>query len=204
MKEGYLKKAEALRLKNQKGPSGVPFGGIGAGYFEINPDGKMSRTCHNNIHKQFIDFPEGMFLALYEKLQDGEPLALRLQKDDENICLMGAFSESDYLGFFPVADFSFKNPVCGRKTCVKHEVMVFSAVTPNGAKNSSLPAAFYEITITNTSDSRVQVSAALSAADIISRGIRDTERFTAEDFATYGDSADWYFMKPADTRSAVT
>ena len=50
----------------------------------------------------------------------------------------------------------------------------------------------------------MQVSAALSAADIISRGIRDTERFTAEDFATYGDSADWYFMKPADTRSAVT
>lgn len=143
MKEGYLKKAEALRLKNQKGPGGVPFGGIGAGYFEINPDGKMSRTCHNNIHKQFIDFPEGMFLALYEKLQDGEPLALRLQKDDENICLMGAFSESDYLGFFPVADFSFKNPVCGRKTCVKHEVMVFSAVTPNGAKNSSLPAALW-------------------------------------------------------------
>ncbi len=200
----YWKKVESLYLHDQKGPSGVPFGGIGAGYFEWNPDGRMSRTCINNIHKEFVDFPEGTFLCLYEKQEGAEPVAVRLQKDDKTVHGMGGFSHSHYLGLFPVAQFYFDTPSNSRALQVQHKVTMYSGVIPHDSKNSSLPAAFYEVELSNPAKRELDVSIALSWADLIGRGIRDTVRFDEKDFNFAGDSADWCFMEPPETESKET
>lgn len=190
-----------MTQNDMPGPSGVPFGGVGSGYYEINPDGKVSRTCNNNIHHCFIDMPGGMFLAYREQTAEGHTVALRLQRDDSKISGMTAYRHSDYLGLFPIAEFSFSDPI-GEATKIVPKIRVYSGAVPHDSKRSSLPAAFYEITLHNTGKECIDASVALSWADIIGRGLRDTKRYADSNFCTFGDSADWYYMTPPKTRAA--
>ena len=41
-------------LPVEKGPSGVPMGGIGCGYLEFGPEGFLVCNCMNNIHESYI------------------------------------------------------------------------------------------------------------------------------------------------------
>jgi len=111
-----------MKIRNLPGPSGIPLGGTGVGYFEISPEGKLTRNCIGNIHRSVIDSPKGFFCAVY----DGRN-AVRLQRDDNTEYGMTAYDNSDVqisgersicFSFHPVSEFlmnytDFTIEVCG-------------------------------------------------------------------------------------------
>lgn len=177
----------------QKGPSGVPFGGIGTGYFEISPEGYVNRNCINNVHESYIEKPDGTFLALWEKNGNSKNI-VRLQKDNINKYNMPGVKDINYKGLFPIASFDFNS-----NTVTKVNLKVYSSLVPQDIKNSSLPVVWYEITLQNTGNTKNDVSILLSFADIIGRGIKDTTRYNEENFNMDANSEYWHFLTPPDT-----
>lgn len=177
-------------LRNLKGPSGVPLGGCGTGYFEIDPEGRVTRHCLNNIHKSFTDSPAGCVFAFY----DGEK-AFRLQRGDDEAYKMPAYKNSTYRGYFPTMELSFDN---GEADC-SQRLSAFSGVIAHDIKNSSLPAVFVEIELQNTTGENRSMSACFTWADCIGRGIRDTsvEKPSNPD----GESSEWFDMPIPETFS---
>ena len=129
-----------MQIRNLPGPSGVPLGGAGVGYFEISPEGKLTRNCVGNIHRSIIDTPKGFFCAVH----DGRK-AVRLQRDDGTEYGMTAYENSEYIGFWPRMEVEFE------RADERAEYSAFSGVVSHDVKNSSLPAVFFTVKLTNTS-----------------------------------------------------
>ncbi len=181
-----------MRLENHTGPSGVPLGGAGVGYYEISPEGRFTRNCINNIHKSFVDSPDGMFLATW---QNGQ--AARLQRDNDTKYGMQGYSDSYYTGLFPRLELDFENAkASGIGDASFH---AYSGVVAQNVKDSSLPVAWYEVELTNDSDEPQEMSALFSWADLIGRGIKDTQNYNNDGFNPDGESGDWYNMTSPDT-----
>ena len=103
-----------LSLKNQKGPSGVPLGGIGTGYFSIAPDGQFSRMNLNNTH-EFGDVHRyetitGTFLTVWEKEKDGIPRCrqLKLGAHPGHYGMQGV-NTTEHRGLLPVTTTIFRD-----------------------------------------------------------------------------------------------
>lgn len=88
-----MQRRKRMKLKNLNGPSGVAFGGIGVGYYEIDPAGRLTRNCVNNIHKSFADSPAGYLVGIHDGRQ-----AVRLQRDNDTVYGMRAYLDSYYTG----------------------------------------------------------------------------------------------------------
>ncbi len=181
-----------MRLENHTGPSGVPLGGTGVGYYEISPEGKFTRNCINNIHKSFVDSPDGMFLATW---QNGQ--AARLQRDDDTKYGMQGYSDSYYTGLFPRMELDFEN--AKESGIANASFNAYSGVVAQNVKDSSLPVAWYEVELTNDSDEPQEMSAMFAWADLIGRGIKDTNNYNNANFNPDGESGDWYNMTSPDT-----
>ncbi|MBR4000205.1 MAG: hypothetical protein IKI93_17900, partial [Clostridia bacterium] len=175
-----------MKIRNLPGPSGVPLGGTGVGYFEISPDGKLTRNCVGNIHRSIIDTPKGFFCAVY----DGRK-AVRLQRDGNTEYGMTAFENSEYTGLWPRMELEFD------KDGERAAFSAFSGAVSHDVKNSSLPAVYFTVKLTNTSDEKRIMSAVISWGDQIGRGLRDTDRDDLADFN--GDSDAWHDMAYPDT-----
>ncbi len=187
-----------LRLYNHSGPSGVPLGGAGVGYYEISPEGKFTRNCINNIHKSFIDSPSGMFLATW---QGGK--AARLQRDSSTLFGMQGYSDSYYTGLFPRIELGFEN--AKQSGVAGASFKAYSGVVAQNVKDSSLPVTWYEVTLSNDSDTPQEMSAMLSWADLIGRGIKDTTQFDNANFNPDGESSYWFNMSsPSTTAENIT
>ncbi len=180
-----------MKIRNLPGPSGVPFGGAGVGYFEISPDGKLTRNCVGNIHRSIIDSPKGFLAAIHTGKE-----AVRLQRDDKNEYGMKAYKNSEYTGLWPRMEIEFDDD--GNASA---GYSVFSGVVSHDVKNSSLPAVFFEVNLSNTSEEKKTMSAMISWGDQIGRGIRDTDRDDLTDFN--GDSDAWHDMAYPDTYADV-
>ncbi len=178
-----------LALKNAGGPSGVPLGGAGVGYFEISPDGRLTRTCVNNIHKSFPDTPDGFTVAVY----DGKN-AVRLQRDGDTVLGMKGYSDSTYTGLWPTVKIGFENAKNGSADM---GYSAYSGVTAQNVRDSSLPVVFFEVGLTNDGSTAKEMSALLSWGDLIGRGIRDTDKANPSDLN--GESSDWYDMATPQT-----
>lgn len=182
-----------LKMKDHKGPSGVPLGGIGTGYFSIDPSGYVNRLNVNNIHKDF--FPKGQkgfFAAVW---QGGEqPKAARVQRDTE--CKMGlrGFDHTEYTGLYPFCTLKAENETPFFDFNVS--LNAYSYLIPHNAKDSSLPAAWVEVVLENTADKSIEAAAALSWGDVIYRGMKDFEApISSGNFS--GDNKP--FIQPIDT-----
>jgi len=175
-----------MKIRNLPGPSGVPLGGTGVGYFEISPDGKLTRNCVGNIHRSIIDTPKGFFCAVH----DGRK-AVRLQRDNRTEYGMTAYENSEYKGLWPRMELEFE------KNGERAEFSAFSGVVSHDVKNSSLPAVYFTVKLTNTSEEKRTMSAVISWGDQIGRGLRDTDRDDLADFN--GDSDAWHDMAYPDT-----
>ena len=165
------------------------------GYYEIDPTGKVTRNCLNNIHKSFVDSPDGFVVGVY----DGQT-ASRLQRDSSVIYGMKGYSDSYYTGLWPTVSIDFENSRAG---VADMGFSAFSGVVAQNVKDSSLPVVYYEVELTNDSDSAKEMSAILTWGDVIGRGIRDTSVKNPSNLD--GESSEWHDMDvPATYAKGVT
>lgn len=151
-----------LALTNQCGPSGVPLGGIGVGYFDYAPDGRFTRICINNWHaadqSPRIEEAPGTFLAVW---RDGQA---KLLQRGQAFAGMPAAKQTVYRGLFPTAECRVdENTV----------VRAWSGLTPHNLKDSSLPLAWIEVEVDNPNSTPQPVAVAFSWQDVIGRGLLD-------------------------------
>ena len=188
-----MEKTDYFKMTDHKGPSGVPLGGIGSGYFSIDPSGYINRINVNNIHKDF--FPKnqkGFFAAVW---QGGEsPRAARIQLGKEKKLGLEGFDHIEYTGIFPFCTLKAENDT----QLFDFDVSLkgYSYLIPHNIKDSSLPAAWIDICLSNRTDQNIEVAAALSWGDVIYRGMKDfNEPVSNAKFS--GDSLP--FIKPVNT-----
>lgn len=187
---------EYMRIKNLvSGVSGVALGATGGGYYEIDPAGYVTRMCVNNIHKSFVNSPSGMLVGVY----DGAT-AVRLQRDSETRYGMKGYSDSYYTGLWPTVKLDFEN---SGNSVANMGFSAYSGVVAQNIKDSSLPVVFYEVELVNDGSEDKQMSAILTWADLIGRGLRDTDAANPSNLD--GESAEWYYMRtPATYAKGVT
>lgn len=178
-----------MYLKNANGPSGVALGGIGVGYYEIDPTGKLTRNCINNIHESFTDSPKGSFVGVW----DGTS-ATRLQRDAAETYGMKGYKDSYYTGLWPSVNIDFKNSYSGTADM---GFSAYSGLSAHNVKDSSLPVVYYDVVLKNDGNTSKTMSAVLSWGDIIGRGMRDSSVEMPSDLN--GESADWYDMPTPQT-----
>ena len=165
MKSGGADQYNYLSLENHHGPSGVPVGGIGTGYFTYAPDGRFSRIAVNAWHTEgdwewtpIIKNTRGTFLSLWE---NG---AARILQRGAGVYGMAASQKSVYRGLFPIAENTLDDSV---------KVRVWSSLIAHNVKDSSLPLAWIEVELTNTQRVARALSVAFSWEDVIARQILD-------------------------------
>lgn len=158
-----------LALRDHKGPSGVPFGGIGVGYFNFAPDGRFTRVALNNTHTGMKDTGKGCFFAMWEK-RDGKSTARRLIRDSETSLGMPGYQHTTYTGLFPRAEISYDNGPESSDN-VKVSIYAYSGLVAHNIKDSSLPVAWFDVTL--SAKEATEVSVALAWEDFIYRVIKD-------------------------------
>jgi len=111
---------------------------------------------------------------------------------------MTGFENVLYTGLFPVAKWDFNE---NDELVSNISVFTYSFIVPQDIKNSSMPVAFIDVNIENSSDYKINASVMLSFSDIIGRGIKDTNKYNLPDFNLDGNSDFWYFMEPPKTKA---
>ena len=158
MEKGGRADYDYLALKNHKGPSGVPLGGIGTGCFDIAPNGSFTRIALNNTHEDgVLKDVKGSFFAFW----NGE--STRVLQLNETAGLKPV-KEIVYTGLFPRVHCEYDCNVT---------LDAYSGLVPHDIKNSSLPVVWFEVNINNNKSNECDYSVAFSWEDIISRGILD-------------------------------
>jgi len=154
---------DCLALRDHIGPSGVPVGGIGVGCFDYAPDGAFTRLCINNWHADgpasVIHDAPGTFLATWTP--DGARL---LRRAERGYAGMAPARHTVYRGLFPIAE---------NRVDDLANVRVWSGLVPQNVKDSSLPLAWVEVTLSNPAAAARPVAVAFSWQDILAREIVD-------------------------------
>lgn len=163
----------SLTMSNLGADTGVPLGGIGTGCFDFAADGRIKNIKINNTENNY--FPgekKGFLFALWDSKSGS---ARRLQRDDEPSTLFGmeGYTASRYTGLWPTAELELYN--AASQEPVTAAISAFSPVTAQDVKNSSLPVAFFEVTLTNTTNEAVDASVAFSFEDVLGRGIKEPD-----------------------------
>ncbi len=159
-----------LALQDHIGPSGVPLGGIGVGCFDFAPDGRFTRIALNCTHeKGVIKDVQASFMALWQgKTSSTRSSARRMVRDTNKKYGMTGFLHSVYRGLFPSAGIEFKDSQHCRVS-----IFAYSGLVPHNLKDSTLPLAWFDVTVENPLNEPLDISVAFSWENIISRKIRD-------------------------------
>lgn len=154
-----------LALLDHVGPSGVPLGGIGVGCFDLAPDGRITRVALNNTHEDgVIKDVKGGFFALYQK-SNWRTQAVRLVRDGKTVYGLNSSPHTIYRGLFPTVNLRASEVT----------VKAWSGLVPHNIKDSSLPVAFFELTMVNCERADQDISLAFSWEDVIGRQIFDLD-----------------------------
>lgn len=138
---GYSKAVFGRWLGPDRNVSGVPLGGLGTGFLELRPDGRIHDTCLRN-----------------DWLKPRPPQLFRLSatlgagKETRTVVLLAAKGDPSptaparYLGHYPVVDMEFAGP-----TTVPADIRLraFSPFVPGDADLSNIPAAVFSVRIKN-------------------------------------------------------
>ncbi len=192
-----------LALRDHIGPTGVPLGGIGAGCFDLAPDGQFTRIGVNNTFDILKDETgKGFFLALWEKSAKDRPAAVRrLVRDSQTFLGMKGMDHTVYHGLFPRATMTFSQDN-GPFFNVRTSLHAWSGLVPQNVKDSSLPVVWFDVTLANTSPRPVEASVAFSWSDIIGRGIRDVENLDKVPERAFSvHDTKWIVMPKASTKA---
>lgn len=159
-----------------------PIGGIGTGSIGIAGNGRlMDWEIFNRPGKGSINGYS--HFAVRAKMPDGRVITKILNGDirgdymgqyekktfhgygfgpaSETMCGYPHFAECSFKGEFPLAELTFEDkdfPAVVR-------LRAFNPMIPHDAKNSSLPAAFFEVEFCNTSKENIEFCVALSVAN---------------------------------------
>jgi non-lysosomal glucosylceramidase len=147
--QGFTSQAVGVVYNAAGIKQGVPLGGIGTGYLELNPDGTLG-AC--SIFNQFVP-PRRLNAPLLGLVVDGQPRVVSLRKTPG---VTGA-TAGKYWGHFPVAEagWTFDLPVAV-------DVRAWSPFVLGDANVSNTPAACFAVTVRNLSDRPQRVRLVLS------------------------------------------
>ncbi len=141
---------------------GVPFGGIGTGYFVFGRHGFVNVNLDGYPEAEQTDeYPYGKRWDYTEENPDEAPFALYAEIDGERYLLQGRKSSlleggaSEFSGayaFMPFGRFYFK------AQGVNFELLMYSSVKPYDLERTSIPACIIEYRIINSTDKAKNIS----------------------------------------------
>lgn len=158
-----------------------PLGGIGTGSIGLGGNGRlMDWEIFNRPSKGSINSYSHFAI---KAIKGNKPITYVLNGDLEKD-FMGQYKQSKFTGYgfgpetqrmcgfphfkyvefegeFPVSTLNFKD----EKFPADVKMTAFNPFIPNDSKNSSIPAAFFEIEVSNTTDETVKYQVALSVAN---------------------------------------
>lgn len=158
-----------------------PLGGIGTGSIGLGGNGRlMDWEIFNRPSKGSIN---GYSHFAIKAVKGNKPITYVLNGDLEKD-FMGQYKQSTFTGYgfgpeaqrmcgfphfrsvefegeFPIATLNFKD----EKFPAKVKMRAFNPFIPNDSKNSGIPAAFFEIEVSNTTDETVKYQVAFSVAN---------------------------------------
>lgn len=152
----------------------MPMGGIGVGFLDVAPDGSIKRVAINNHHQDGVltDTAEGTFASVWSE-HHGPVLLQRARLSGAASVIPPAAHIRNFTGLFPTASFTVEGPPAVSGQSVTARMDAWSALVPHEIANSSLPLAWFEVTLVNNEATPVAMAAGLSFQDVISRGIFD-------------------------------
>ena len=188
-----------------------PLGGIGTGSIGLSGNGRLidweifnkphkgsaNGFTHYSIRgidkegKIYTRALNGDFRNSYEgQYCKGNFQGFGFGPDSGTMCGFPHFSEQDFNGEFPIATLSFKD----EKFPADVQMTAFNPFIPLDDKNSSIPAAFFEFSITNTFSEEMDFSIAFSVTNPFDNSINTFEdgmitlsnKFASNDI-NYGD-----------------
>ncbi|MBQ7901009.1 MAG: hypothetical protein IJ365_03465, partial [Clostridia bacterium] len=109
------------------------------------------------------------------------------------------FRNVEFNGEFPVAEVDFKDD----KFPADIKMTAFNPFIPIDAKNSSIPGAFFEITVTNTADTQMTYQVALSASNPYEQSINKANKKDGCTMITMYNAADTDSVEYGDVTIAT-
>lgn len=157
--------------------TGVPLGGIGVGWFDLAPDGGVSRVAINSWHENGVIWASnhggsanGTFLAVWRRSSGGAHLLQRRPSIASGILPPAPHASASPA--FPTMNVSLTPPVGANPAPVV--TRGWSPFVPHDVANSSLPIAVLEVTVDNSAGAAADdVAVALSWQDVIGRELFD-------------------------------
>ena len=157
-------------IVNEHWNSGVPLGGIGVGKVEIYPDGWFGRATINHNWDRPTKALAGALAVV--SVREGRTWVQRTLRMP---AVANGYHDSipniakvAYRGTFPSAELMFRDPALP----VKVELHAWSSLIPNNAKDSSLPVAHLDYTVSNPTKRPLKVTLALGWPNYLGYGGR--------------------------------
>ena len=176
----YKKGLRIMKYKNEYLKEiSFPIGGIGTGSIGLAGNGRLidweifnrpskgsmngyshiavkAKTKSGNIHAKVLngDLQKDL-VGQYSKLKFS---GYGFGPSSATMCGFPHFESCEFIGEFPVAQINFKD----KNFPADVSLTAFNPFIPLDDKNSSIPAAFYEISFTNTEDEAVEYTTAFS------------------------------------------
>lgn len=147
--------------------SGVPLGGIGDGKIELLSDGSFGNFTHQDNWDKPYGWAKGAFAAVSVRPVDGTRVAkiLRLTSDGE-FAGVDNIAHTRMQGWFPRGHIDYVDNALP----VRVSLDAFSPLIPHDVKNSCMPVAFLDYSVTNTSKKPVQASMLLAWPNLLGWG----------------------------------
>jgi len=145
---------------------GFPLGGIGSGGFSLGTDGMFTEFRMNNNWMAPIRKVGGTFFAVFT--ENGG--------DKHSRILRRKSPEKEYENIRPVRSTRFKGELPGFSLVFDDELPVsvklsgFTPHVPHNVKDSTLPAAFFKVALTNDSETEATASVLFSWQNILGCG----------------------------------
>jgi len=155
-------------ITDQRWQSGLPLGGIGVGKIELMTDGSFGDLTNQSNWDRPYKWAKGAFAVIRVQSDNGQvSKILRLKSDDEYTGVQNV-AHTKMQGWFPRAQIDYSDP----DLPVTVQLKAFSPLIPHNPKDSSLPVAYMDYTVTNTSAKTVKISIALAWPNLLGWGGR--------------------------------
>lgn len=159
------------RIRDNCTSRGFPMGGIGTGGFSVFTDGGMGmfRTNHNwfkNIGR--TRFPRGSFFAI--RCNDGNRAVARILRGEyrsgREFGNIKNIAHTSFKGLVPFFTLGFEDEDLPLRVWLNG----FTSLVPHNVKDSSLPAAFFQVEVHNPTEKDMDVSLLASFENILGIG----------------------------------
>jgi len=155
-------------ITSERWRSGVPLGGIGVGKIELLTDGALGYFTINHNWDRPTGVVRGCLAAVFA--DDGERRAARILRlaSEEEYQGVSNVEATQYRGWFPEASVRFSDSALP----VSVTAYAWSPLIPHDPKDSSLPVACFEYTLTNPGERPTTAVVALSWENLLGWGGR--------------------------------